>query len=124
VIAADPACGMAHLVLGHVLSQAGQSAKAAVCLERGISLVPGMIGAWQGFAANTKFTAADQPVIERIRACLERPNLTPAERKALHFALGKALGDIGDHAEAMRHFDAANRFRSADSVLDRASLAR
>ncbi len=124
VIAADADCGMAHLVLGHVLSQAGQSAEAAASLERGISLVPGMIGAWQGFAANTKFTAADQAVIERIRACLERPNLTPAERKAIHFALGKAHDDIGDHAEAMRHFDAANRFRSAASVLDRASLAR
>ena len=124
VIAADPACGMAYLVLGQILAQAGQSAEAAACLERGITLVPEMLAAWQGFAANTRFTAADRALIERIRACLERPNLTVAQRKAIHFALGKAHDDIGDYAEAMRHIDAANRIRSAAAVLDRASLAR
>ena len=74
VIAADPTCGLAHLVLGQVLAQAGQSAEAAASLERGISLMPNMIAAWQGFATNTKFTAADKPLIGRIGACLAQPN--------------------------------------------------
>ena len=124
VIAADPTCGLAHLVLGQVLAQAGQSAEAAACLERGISLMPNMIAAWQGFATNTKFTAADKPLIGRIGACLEQPNLLAAQRKALHFALGKAHDDIGQFGEAMRHFDAANRIRSSAAILDRAALAR
>jgi tetratricopeptide (TPR) repeat protein len=124
VLAEDPDCGLAHLVLGHTLGQEGKAAEAAAHLERGISLVPDMIGSWQGFAANTKFTAADHAVIDRIRACLERPALTPVQRKAVHFALGKALDDIGEHGEAMANFDAANRIRAAGAVLDRASLAR
>jgi tetratricopeptide (TPR) repeat protein len=124
VIVADPACGLAHLILGQVLAQAGQSAEAAACIERGIALQPDMIAAWQGFATNTRFTAADQALIERIRNCLERPNLTAWQRKAVHFALGKAHDDIGNYREAMRHFDSANRIRSSAAILDRVTLAR
>ncbi len=123
VIAEDPAHGPAHLILGQILAQAGQSSEAAACLERGISLAPHLIAAWLGFATNTKFTAADRPLIERIGACLTQP-LTQPQRKSIHFALGKAHDDIGEHGEAMRHFDAANRIRSAFALLDRASLAR
>ena len=124
LLADDPACGLAHLVLGQILTQLGQSAEAAACLERGISLRPDMVAAWQPFAANTKFTAADQTTIDRIRGCLELPHLTATQRKGLHFALGKAYDDIGAHAQAMQHFDAANRIRRSIATLDRASLAR
>jgi tetratricopeptide (TPR) repeat protein len=124
VIAEDPACAQAHLVLGAMLSQAGQSAEGAACIERGVSLEPHRVEAWQGFVANTKFTTADRPLIERIGAFLDKPNLSPAHRKALHFALGKAHDDIGDYGEAMRHFDAANHIRAAAARLDRPTLAR
>ena len=119
-----PACGMAYLLLGQMLAQSGQSTEAAACLERGIALEPGMMTAWQGFATNTKFTAADQPLIERIGACLAQPDLTPAQTRAIHFALGKAYDDTGDYAAAMRHFDAANQIRRTAATLDRETLAR
>ncbi len=124
VIAETPDCAMAHLMLGAMLAQAGQSVEAAASLERGISLDPDKVAAWQGFATNTKFTAADGKLIERMGASLERPDLTQQQRKSIHFALGKAHDDIGEHGEAMRHFDAANRIRAAAAVLDRALLAR
>jgi tetratricopeptide (TPR) repeat protein len=123
-IAADPASAMANLILGDMLAQTGQPAAAAACLGRSIALMPDAIGAWQGFATNTKFTVADRALIERIRAGLERPDLTAAQRRGLHFALGKAHDDIGDYAEAMRHFDAGNRIRSSIASLDRPALAR
>ena len=123
-IAADPASGTANLILGQMLFLAGQSAEAAVCLERAIALMPEAIAAWQAFATNTKFTAADRALIERIRAGLERPGLTTQQRRALHFALGKAHDDIGEYAEAMRHFDAGNRIRAAIASLNRPALAR
>jgi tetratricopeptide (TPR) repeat protein len=123
VIADTPDCAAAYLVLAEVLAQSGQAAEAAACMRRGIELDPQMVGAWQNFATNTKFTAADHELIEQIRCCLDRPDLTALQRKAIHFALGKAYDDIGDYPAAMPHFDAANQVRSAAVVLDRATLA-
>jgi tetratricopeptide (TPR) repeat protein len=123
-IAEEPTHGIAHLMLGQMLARAGQSAEAAICFERGVSFAPHMVGAWLGFATNTKFTATDRPLIDRIRDCLKQ-SLAQSQRKSINFALGKAYDDIGDHAEAMQHFDAANRVRSSTfATLDRASLAR
>jgi tetratricopeptide (TPR) repeat protein len=124
VLESHPDAGLAHLTLGRLLALSGQSAEAATCIERGISLRPDMIAAWQGFATNTKFRAADRPLISRIAKCLTQDGLTPAQREAVHFAVGKALDDIGDYGEAMYHFDAANNIRSAFARLDRAKLAR
>ena len=39
----------------------------------------------------------------------------------LHFAIGKLLDDLGDYAEAMRHFDMANQRRRA--AFDRAEFS-
>ncbi|MGH8320254.1 MAG: tetratricopeptide repeat-containing sulfotransferase family protein [Steroidobacteraceae bacterium] len=124
VIAARPDCGEAHLVLGEALAHAGQSCEAAECFERAIALAPTHLSAWQGFATNRRFTAVDRPLLERVRADLERPNLPPAQARALHFALGKAHNDLGDYAEAMGHFEAANRIRAASAPFDRAALMR
>ncbi len=41
----------------------------------------------------------------------------------VHFALGKAYDDLGDYAEAMRHYEEANRLRAMSVRLDRAALA-
>ena len=123
-IIANPEDGIAHLMLGEMLAKVGQSAKAALYYERGITLQPEMIGSWLGFAMSTNFTSADRALIERIAAGLLQPHLTPAQRKSLHFALGKAHDDLGDYAEAMRHFDAANHIRSSAARLDRVTLER
>lgn len=115
-------CGEAHLVLGELLAQAGESAEAAACFERAVAIAPAHLGAWQHFAANKQFTAADQPLIERIQADLERPGLTPAQARALHFALGKAHDDLAEYPTAMEHFEAANRIRAQSDPWDRAEL--
>ena len=115
---------MAQLVFSEIHEQAGQFAEAAACIEQAISVDPKLIAAWQRYARNKKFTAADQAIIERIRACLDRTNLTVSERRAIHFALGKAYDDIQDYAEAMWHFETANRIRSLAAPLDRERLIR
>src|SRR5260370_14056249 len=61
----------------------------------------------------------------RMRANLDRRDLPPDHRMALHLALGKVHDDLGDYAEAVRHFEAANRIDHVSRKLDsRAALAR
>src|SRR6185437_10059128 len=87
LIAEDPTSGEAHVLLGQIMAEAGDAA-AAVSFERGITLDPAMAAAWYQFSTVRKFTANDQVLIERIRACLQRPDLTQAQRQSIHFALG------------------------------------
>jgi tetratricopeptide (TPR) repeat protein len=124
VVAEAPEHAIAHLVLGEVMAQSGQTAEAALWIKKGIALAPHMVGAWHGYATNTKFTAADQPTIELIRAGLDRPDLSPVQRRSVYFALGKAFDDLGNYAEAMQHFEAGNRIRREAGTLDRATLAQ
>ena len=63
LIADQPGCGMRYVVLGEILAETGRSAEAVATIERGISADPAMIGAWNDFARNKKFTSADESLI-------------------------------------------------------------
>jgi hypothetical protein len=109
-------------MLAQLLSEAGQSTEAVAHNLRVLELSPSAVGAWSSVASNKKFTAEDGAVIARMIADLNRPDLTPRNRLALHFALGKAYDDVGDYEAAMRNFEAGNRIRAIAGRLDRAQL--
>ena len=70
-----------------------------------------------------RMSEPDRPLVNRMRDLAERPGLDPASRIAVRFGLGKAFDDLGDYAEAMRHYDAGNQLRAMSERLDRAGLA-
>jgi tetratricopeptide (TPR) repeat protein len=110
-------------MLGQVLAEDGRFDEAAASIDRGLALDPDMVVAWTKLATIRKVGAADRALLERMNAALRRPDLVPWERQALHFALGKGYDDLGDHAHAMREFDAANRIRGARARFDRKAWA-
>ena len=59
-------------------------------------------------SATQKYVRADHPDFTFFRQGLARSNLSDSARSSLLFALGKACDDIGDYAQAARHFRAAN----------------
>jgi tetratricopeptide (TPR) repeat protein len=109
-------------MLAQLLGEAGRSTEAVAHNLRVLELSPSTVGAWSSVAANKKFTREDEAMIGRMNADLSRPDLTPRNRVALHFALGKAYDDIGDYEAAMRSFEAGNRIRAVAGRLDRAEL--
>jgi tetratricopeptide (TPR) repeat protein len=123
IVATHPESAEAHATLGMLLSQVGHSAEAAAHYERSAVLSPATSAAWFGVATNRKFTTADRPLIERVKAALARSELTPRYRQSLHFALGKAYDDLGDYESAMRNFEAANRLRALGGRVNRAAHA-
>jgi tetratricopeptide (TPR) repeat protein len=124
IVEAHPENAMAHGTLGRLLSRAGRSAEAAAHHERATELSPDMTGAWFGLATNRRFTASDGPLITRMAAALERPNLTPRDRQTLCFALGKAHDDTGDYEAAMRDFETGNRLRERGGGVNRDRLVQ
>ncbi len=124
VLAHDPGNAEAHATLGKVLANTGQLAEAAAEYETAAMRDCNLAVAWYGCASNRKFTAADRPVIARIQASVQRPDLLPDHRMALHLALGKVHDDLGEPAAAVPHFEAANRIDYASRKLDRAAHAR
>jgi tetratricopeptide (TPR) repeat protein len=124
VLARNPDHAEAHATLGKVLADTGQLAEAAAEYGTAATLDRNLAVAWYGCASNRKFTTADRPLIERMRANLDRLDLLPDHRMALDFALGKVHDDLGEYAEAMRYFEAANRIDYVSRKLDRAAQSR
>jgi tetratricopeptide (TPR) repeat protein len=81
--------------------------------------------AFERLTSTRRITEADGPLIDRMRARLEQPGLDVDSRASLHFGLGKIFDDLGDYAEAIRHYDAANGLKAklTQTHMNRAHLA-
>jgi tetratricopeptide (TPR) repeat protein len=107
----DPSSSEAHLVLAHILNEAGRFDEAAASFERSIALAPWQATAYSGLVSSRRLTEADRPLVARIVSRLEAADVAERQRMTLHFAAGKALDDLRDYAGAIQHFDAANAIR-------------
>jgi tetratricopeptide (TPR) repeat protein len=124
LLARDDSSAEAHAVLGLLHSEAGRFDEAAASFERSLALAPLQATAHHGLVSSRKLTAADRPIVDRILKRLEGPPMPPAQEMTLHFAAGKALDDMKDHASAIVQFDAANRIRRALAPFDREAFRR
>ena len=94
-----------HLLLGRLLTERGLFEKAAQEVEPIAASSP------EAFALLTRvrrMTERDRPLIDRMRAAVAGTGLAPWVNIAVRFGLGKAFSDLGEYAESMRHYDAAN----------------
>ncbi|MGH7295018.1 MAG: sulfotransferase, partial [Polyangiaceae bacterium] len=124
LVARDPASSEGHLVLAHVLTEAGRFDDAVTHYERSLALAPRQATAFSGLVTAKKLTEADRPLLGRILARLDAGDLPERHRMTLHFAAGKALDDLGVPAEAIVHFDAANAIRRRLAPFDRGDFER
>ena len=100
----------AWMSYGHALKTTGRTQDGIAAYRRSIALAPNLGEAYWSLA-NLKvhrFTDAD---VAAMRAALARPDLGADDRLHLHFALGKALEDIGDYAGSFAEYAAGNALR-------------
>jgi len=132
LIALDGTCSLAHALLGRILQESGRFDAAAASFERAIALDPWQTNAHYGLASLRRFTEADRPLLARLVRRLEAggwndrfaPAVAARHRMMLHFAIGKALDDLGEYAGAMIHFHAANAIRCRLMPFDRGEVER
>ena len=110
LIARAPHASVPWLNYGHALKVVGRSAEAVDAYRRALALDPDNGLAWWGLAdLRTVQLHADD--VTAMDVALDRAG-DDLSRIQLHFALGKALGDLGRFEPSFRHYEMANDLRS------------
>lgn len=114
-----PQLAEAHFNLGLVQQALGQSDAAAQSFRRTLALRPDRADAYYHLSRCRKVTTEGRELVQEVQGLLAQPNLPEADATSCHFALGKIHDDLGEYAEAFRHYDAANRLERTNASFDR-----
>ena len=106
-IAENPEDAGLRLYQGHQLRDIGDQAGAIEAYRQALVIQPGLGEAYRSLAdlKTVRFSAADH---EAMREQLARSPSADVNRAQLEFALGKALEDAGEFAQAFEHYARAN----------------
>jgi len=110
-----------HSNLGHALQALGRLSEASLAFDRAISLTPGKVRYFWNLANSKRFTATDQHLIAMQELARDSSSLAVEEQIQLHFALGKALNDIGDQQRAFNHILQGNSLKRRQIIYDEAA---
>ncbi len=128
MLALEPDNAMALDLLGNLLADSGRFDEARSYFARAVDRAPLMAGSYYDLVRCWRIGPDDGDLLARMERALETPGLEDTQRLRLHLALGKAAADLGEHARAMRAFDAADavrrRFRAFDSAAFEAEITR
>jgi tetratricopeptide (TPR) repeat protein len=112
---------------GHALKTANRSDDAVAAYRRALAINPHFGGAWWSLA-NLKTMQFQPADIDAMRTQLQQPSLDDDARLHIEFALGKALEDAGDAADAFAHYARGNALRRSqlpyDAAMGRARTRR
>jgi tetratricopeptide (TPR) repeat protein len=122
-LVADPRNAMAYDLLGNLLTEFGRFDEARACFERAIAIAPLLAGSYYELVRCRPVTSGDDGLLQAMQAALAMPRLEASQRLRVHLAIGKAAEDLGDHALAMQHFDAADAVRRSTSPFDSAAFS-
>lgn len=123
-VAADTKNAELHHMLGGLLFGLGRPEEARACFETALTRQPRSGKYYRCLADVKRFDEGDAHLTGMEALARADAALTPDERAALHFALGKALDDLGRHNESFEHLLKANRITRTGTAYDeRAALA-
>jgi tetratricopeptide (TPR) repeat protein len=117
--------GTAHLGLGTALAAVGEQRGARESLEKAIELEPTNAHGYFHLGRAKRFTRDDRHFIAMQRLAQDMRSLSLEAQIYLHFALGKAFGDIEDYEQSFYHLLEGNTLKRQQwpyreaKVLDR-----
>lgn len=123
VLARAPKQSRVWMSYGHILKTVGRQADGIAAYRKAIDLNPNLGEAWFSLA-NLKTVKFDEADIAAMRTALDVPNLREEDRFHLEFALGKAMHDAGETAEAFAFFEAGNAHRLRSQPYNRSDITR
>jgi tetratricopeptide (TPR) repeat protein len=124
-LAIDRTCAEAHHGVGIALQALGELEKALAAFERAVQLAPRRTDFHLALAQSKRFTAGDPRLAAMEILAADMTALGADQQIALHFALGKAYGDLTQHQRAFRHLATGNALkRRRITYNERQSLSR
>ncbi|MGH8242184.1 MAG: tetratricopeptide repeat-containing sulfotransferase family protein [Steroidobacteraceae bacterium] len=112
-----PANAKVWLGYGHVLKTEGRQDESIAAYRRAITHDPAFGEAWWSLA-NLKTFRFSETDFAAMRSRVADPTVDEANRVHLHFALGKAYEDAGDHAASFDHYAKGNALHRALNPYD------
>jgi tetratricopeptide (TPR) repeat protein len=122
-VALPPSAGMLQR-MGSLYREAGQVEKAVDCYERAIRLKPDYVPPYFSLGTVRKYAKDDPAFLHLLKIAESAETLSPDDRAALHFALGRALTDQGEADKGFAHFAEANKIRRGVITYDPAQFER
>ena len=121
LIARQPEMPGLHVTLAHALKTTGRRDDAIAAARAAIACHPGYAAAWWLMADFKTYQIDDAEVQAMKTALAAQP--AEADRMQLHFALGRACDQRGEHEAAFAHYAAGNAPRAAAAHKEAAGLA-
>jgi tetratricopeptide (TPR) repeat protein len=99
-----------QMTYGHMLKTIGRQEESVRAYRKALQLMPTLGDAWWSLA-NLKTMSFDDDDLEAMQRALTSADLNDDDRFHLHFALGKALHDVGRTDDAFAHYAKGNALR-------------
>jgi tetratricopeptide (TPR) repeat protein len=110
-LALNPRLADVHHNLGNLWSILGHVTESRIALETAVRLAPRKPEYYRGLAQTKHFSAGDPHLAAMQELARDETPFNEKDRIALHFALGKAYADCGEHEKSFRHYLEANALR-------------
>ena len=122
-IAIDPAYALAYHNLGRAHIQLGRVDEALPLLRKAIELAPpqDLERFYRTLAFSKRFVPGDPDLAKMEALAAETAGAGPERRVKLHFALGKAYGDLGQRERSFHHLLAGNAGMRRQKPYDEAA---
>ena len=114
----DPSKAFAHNNIGVALQALGRIEDAGAAYERALQLAPREAAIHLNLAYLRRFTVSDPRLAALERLAEDMTTLDAESRISLHFALGKAFGDVGQYERSFRHLRDGNALKRTQLAYD------
>lgn len=121
-LAIKPDYAEAHNNLGVAFTMLGRIEEARRAFEQAIELAPRRVLFYAGLAEITRHANGDRHLAAMEKLARDVATLGGEEQIQLHFTLGKALADLGQHERAFRHLIEGNALKRQQQSYDAAAV--
>jgi len=117
-IVLKPDFAMAYSDLGQTLQALGRLDEARAAYENAIARAPRQPALFKLLGELKRYAADDPQLAAMEELARDLDALSPQQRLVLHFALGKAYGNLGRHDQSFDHLLEGNRLKRQQIVYD------
>jgi tetratricopeptide (TPR) repeat protein len=117
-LAIKPDCASAYEGKAILLSELGRFDEASNAIEKAFELAPSSACLHYTLTTINQLTLSDSHVHAMEQLAQNGRSLDTKEQTYLHFALGKAYADIGDHERSFRHLQDGNALKRKQLFYD------